>query len=103
MRSRGHENPRRGIRDRSGRGWGPAASERRLRPCRAEAMEIRGEASAIGRGGGGAPPPVKKEGEEVILVVAEQRDGKLNRPTWETIVGAQQPAGASNVPIAALV
>jgi len=39
----------------------------------------------------------------VILVVAEQRDGKLNRATWETIVGAQQLASASNVPIAVLV
>jgi electron transfer flavoprotein alpha subunit len=26
----------------------------------------------------------------VILVIAEQRDGKLNRASWETIVGAQQ-------------
>jgi electron transfer flavoprotein alpha subunit len=26
----------------------------------------------------------------VILVIAEQRDGKLNRTTWETIVAAQQ-------------
>jgi electron transfer flavoprotein alpha subunit len=26
----------------------------------------------------------------VILVIAEQREGKLNRATWETIVGAQQ-------------
>jgi glycyl-tRNA synthetase beta chain len=32
----------------------------RLRPCRAEDMRIRGEASAIGRAGGGAPAPVKK-------------------------------------------
>ncbi|OLC40946.1 MAG: electron transfer flavoprotein subunit alpha [Acidobacteria bacterium 13_1_40CM_2_64_6] len=39
----------------------------------------------------------------MILVVAEQRDGKLNRATWETIVGAQQLASASNVPIAVLV
>ncbi len=28
----------------------------------------------------------------MILVVAEQKDGKLNRATWETIVGAQQLA-----------
>src|SRR5688500_939652 len=27
------------------------------------------------------------------LVVAEQRDGKLNRATWETIAGAQQAGG----------
>jgi electron transfer flavoprotein alpha subunit len=29
----------------------------------------------------------------VILVIAEQRDGKLNRATWETIAGAQQIGG----------
>jgi electron transfer flavoprotein alpha subunit len=39
----------------------------------------------------------------VILVVAEQRDGKLNRATWETLVGAQQLAGASSAPITVLV
>jgi len=26
----------------------------------------------------------------VILVIAEQRDGKLNRATWEAIAAAQQ-------------
>ena len=39
----------------------------------------------------------------MILVIAEQRDGKLNRTTWETIVAAQQLAGAANAPIAILV
>jgi electron transfer flavoprotein alpha subunit len=39
----------------------------------------------------------------VILVIAEQREGKLNRATWETIVGAQQLAGAANAPITVLV
>jgi electron transfer flavoprotein alpha subunit len=29
----------------------------------------------------------------MILVVAEQRDGKLNRATWETIAAAQQAGG----------
>ena len=29
----------------------------------------------------------------MILVIAEQRDGKLNRATWETIAAAQQLAG----------
>ena len=37
----------------------------------------------------------------MILVVAEQREGKLNRATWETIVGAQQLA--SGAPITVLV
>ena len=32
----------------------------------------------------------------MILVVAEQKDGKLNRATWETIVGAQQLAKVSS-------
>jgi electron transfer flavoprotein alpha subunit len=39
----------------------------------------------------------------VILVVAEQKDGKLNRATWETIVAAQQLAGVTNAPITVLV
>ena len=39
----------------------------------------------------------------MILVIAEQRDGKLNRATWETIVGAQQLAKASGAPITVLV
>ena len=29
----------------------------------------------------------------MILVVAEQRDGTLNRATWEAVVAAQQLAG----------
>ncbi|HMJ83541.1 MAG TPA: electron transfer flavoprotein subunit alpha/FixB family protein [Vicinamibacterales bacterium] len=39
----------------------------------------------------------------MILVIAEQRDGKLNRATWETIVGAQQLAKISGAPISVLV
>jgi len=35
----------------------------------------------------------------VILVIAEQRDGKLNRTTWETIAAAQQLAGITGTPI----
>lgn len=31
----------------------------------------------------------------MILVVAEQRGGKLNRATWETVAAAQQIAGGS--------
>jgi electron transfer flavoprotein alpha subunit len=33
----------------------------------------------------------------VILVIAEQRAGKLNRATWETIAGAQQAAGTDSI------
>ncbi len=39
----------------------------------------------------------------MILVIAEQRAGKLNRASWETIVGAQQLAKATGAPIAVLV
>jgi len=39
----------------------------------------------------------------MILVIAEQREGKLNRATWETIVGAQQLAKVSGAPITVLV
>ena len=39
----------------------------------------------------------------MILVVAEQREGKLNRTTWETIAAAQQLAWLTNAPIAILV
>src|SRR6476661_10846721 len=31
----------------------------------------------------------------MILVIAEQRGGKLNRATWETVAAAQQIAGNS--------
>jgi electron transfer flavoprotein alpha subunit len=39
----------------------------------------------------------------VILVIAEQRAGKLNRATWETIAGAQQLAATTGAPITVLV
>jgi electron transfer flavoprotein alpha subunit len=39
----------------------------------------------------------------MILVIAEQRDGKLNRTTWETIVAAQQLASSTSSPITVLV
>jgi electron transfer flavoprotein alpha subunit len=39
----------------------------------------------------------------MILVIAEQRDGKLNRASWETVAAAQQLAGASAAPVAVLV
>jgi electron transfer flavoprotein alpha subunit len=34
----------------------------------------------------------------VILVIAEQRDGKLNRATWETLVAAQALAADASAP-----
>jgi electron transfer flavoprotein alpha subunit len=36
----------------------------------------------------------------VILVVAEQRDGKLNRATWEALAAAQQLAGGDSITLA---
>ncbi len=39
----------------------------------------------------------------MIVVVAEQRGGRLNRATWETIVGAQQLALEIGAPIGVLV
>src|SRR5262245_25156566 len=40
----------------------------------------------------------------MILVIAEQRGGKLNRATWETVAAAQQLAtGAESVPVAIVV
>ena len=39
----------------------------------------------------------------MILVVAEQRDGKLNRSSWETVAAAQQLGGALTVPVTVLV
>lgn len=38
----------------------------------------------------------------MILVVAEQRDGTLNRATWEAVVGAQRLAGSDPVTLAVL-
>jgi electron transfer flavoprotein alpha subunit len=39
----------------------------------------------------------------MILVIAEQRDGTLNRATWEAIAGAQQVAAASGAPVVVAV
>ena len=38
----------------------------------------------------------------MILVIAEQRDGKLNRASWEAVSAAQQLAGAMPISIAVL-
>ena len=38
----------------------------------------------------------------MILVIAEQREGKLNRATWETVAAAQQLAGGMPIKIAVL-
>ena len=39
----------------------------------------------------------------MILVIAEQRAGKVNRATWETVAAAQQLAGAASLPVTILV
>ena len=38
----------------------------------------------------------------MIAVIAEQRDGRLNRATWETIAAAQQLAGGMPIKVAVL-
>ena len=35
-----------------------------------------------------------------VLVIAEQRDGTLNRATWETIAAAQQAGGPLRIAVA---
>jgi electron transfer flavoprotein alpha subunit len=39
----------------------------------------------------------------MIVVIAEQRDGRLNRATWEAIAAAQQLAAAVDAPVTVLV
>jgi len=39
----------------------------------------------------------------MILVIAEQRDGKLNRASWESIAGAQRLSVATGVPVVVAV
>lgn len=39
----------------------------------------------------------------MILVIAEQRDGTVNRTSWESIAGAQQLAAATAAPIVVIV
>ena len=38
----------------------------------------------------------------MILVIAEQRDGKLNRASWEAVAAAQAMAGPLPVKVAVL-
>src|SRR6476659_4357940 len=38
-------------------------------------------------------------GNLMILIIAEQRDGKLNRASWEAIVGGQQMGGEVKVAV----
>ena len=39
----------------------------------------------------------------MILVIAEQRDGSLNRASWEAVVGAQDLAASTGQPIAVAI
>src|SRR5262245_39528975 len=48
----------------------------------------------------GAQAARRSPGDRVILVVAEQRGGKLNRASWETIAAAQQLAASGPVSVA---
>ncbi len=38
----------------------------------------------------------------MILVIAEQKDGRLNRATWEAVAAAQQLAGEAAIKVAVL-
>ena len=76
-------------------GVGAQAEDRQ--PLRAGEGQEDADHRRLARGSGqgtGAPAARGSAGDRMILVIAEQRDGKLNRATWETIAGAQQLAGA---------
>src|SRR5262249_12008188 len=69
---------------------GVAAEDRRAVSAR-ERQEDAADWRGAGRSGQGAGAQAAGRGEgPVILVIAEQRDGTLNRATWETVAAAQQ-------------
>src|SRR5204862_6424759 len=74
-----------------------AAPEDRPPLCAREGQEDADDRRlACGSGQGARAAPSRRcAGDFVILVIAEQRQGKLNRATWETVAAAQQLAGAS--------
>src|SRR5206468_4744948 len=51
------------------------------------------------RQGAGAAAARRRACPLMILVVAEQKDGKVNRASWEAIAAAQQLAGAATLPV----
>src|SRR5438093_11041924 len=60
----------------------------------------------LGGGGGegaGAQAARGRASDVMILVIAEQRNGRLNRATWETIAAAQQLGAAGQLPLVILV
>ena len=62
----------------------------------AEVQADRDDRRLARRSGEGAGQAASRRGEgPVILVVAEQKDGKLNRASWETIAAAQQLSGGA--------
>src|SRR4029453_15782781 len=70
-------------------GGQPAARARPLRA--AEGQADRADRRLGGRRGEGGGHPASRGGARpMILVVAEQKDGRLNRASWEAIAGAQK-------------
>ncbi len=76
-------------------GAGVAAEDRRA-VCAAE-VQADGDDRRLARRGGERAGQAASRGSEgpVILVVAEQKDGKLNRASWEAIAAAQQLSGGA--------
>ncbi len=62
----------------------------------AEVEADRDDWRLAGRSGEGTGQAAARRGARpMILVIAEQKDGKLNRASWETIAAAQQLSGGS--------
>ena len=80
-----------------------APEDRRRSTCRQKSKQtqmIGGSPAEAAEGAGAAA--AREARVTVILVIAEQRDGKLNRASWEAIAAAQQLAGQAPVKIAVL-
>src|SRR5437660_795161 len=82
---------------------GPAAEDCQAVRAR-EGQEDRDHLGLAGRSREGARAEAPRRGEgdltrPAILVVAEQRGGKLNRATWETIAAAQQLAAFGSISV----
>src|SRR5207244_1048191 len=93
----------------AGRAHGQAEDRQPLRAR--EGQKDATDRRISGRSRQGTRPAAARRsaGDRMILVIAEQQNGKLNRASWETIVGAQHLAalgsgdGASALSITVLV
>ena len=74
-----------------------AAAAHRLAGDAAEGEADGDDRRHAGRGGQRTGPPAARRGAgPVILVVAEQKDGRLNRASWEAIAAAQALAAGQD-------